>query len=385
MIKNNVKCMEIFKKRLDKEFEKILLPKDFCPMLDNLIELMKTLRTNPVTSHLIETFEDKNLKEKKKFNSLTLQVVEEEFYYRWPLPYSKECRKKFFFLRSPQIGKTENIMDSYSSFIGAILGGSTHHPIGTISHFFAFIDFPPNTSEKIRNESPLQKFWDSNQNLIRNGYLNKDYVRKKIHCDFSFLWRMLCLLEEICTQKRYAFLSVPKQTVLKNKEPLDREYNWNLAIQRSHLFNLHVAINSIVETFLVKTLTEYTVCEEYLFTFEDIKNCIDLLQRELDLFLLSQLETVTEKDDSELQEVLSKKLSRLEKKVDSSSLTKRTRRKIDEVQRHAIKYRKKNPKAKNREIYHDYFNSKVHLHPYTYERWRRDITKKKLKKRQEKW
>lgn len=384
MIKNNIRCIEIFNKRLDKEFEKIFLPNDLCPMLDNLVELMKMLRANPVTSNLLKTFEDKNLKEKNNFNSLTLKVVEEEFYYRWQLPYSKEGRKKFFFLRSPRILKTKNRMDSPSSFIRAILGGNTHHPIGTVSHFFAFIDFPPNTSEKIRNESPLRQFWDSNQNLTRNGYLNKDYIRKKIHCDFSFLWRMLCLLEEICTQQENAFLSAPEKTVLRNKKRVDREYNWNLAIQRSHIFNLRMAINPIVETSLLRPLTEHTVCQEYLFTFQDIRDCIDLLQRELDLFLLSQLETVKEKDNSELEKDLKKKLSRLEKKIDSSSLSKKTRKKIDEIQRHAIRYQKKHDKPKNREIYNDYFNSKIHPHPYAYERWRRDVTKEKLNKRQEK-
>lgn len=87
--------IQAFKERLTIEFEKILASNDLQPILHNFVEFMNILRTNPITSNLIKNFEDKNSVEKKKFTSLTLRVVEEEFCYRWNLASSKEYKKIF--------------------------------------------------------------------------------------------------------------------------------------------------------------------------------------------------------------------------------------------------------------------------------------------------
>lgn len=370
-----------FKERLPIEFEKILASNDLQPILHNFVEFMNILRTNPITSNLIKSFEDKNSVEKKKFTSLTLGVVEEEFCYRWNLASSKEYKQNLLFIRSPKPVEENIEFDPYTVFVHP----SNYHPIGRFSLLFDCIDFPPNTSEKIRKASPLEQFWKSNKTLRRNGYLDKTYVRNRRRCDFSFLWKMLCLLEEIYLQQINSCLALPRQAIIKNRTASSREYNWNLAVQRSHLFNLQLALNPIGETFYTRMQSRHLVPDEYLFTFEDIKTCIDLLQRELNLFVLSRLETIEKNGNCEMEKTISKKFAHLEKKIDSASLSKKTRKKIDEIQRHAIKYRKAHPQAKNQEIYRDYLERKIHSNPYEYERWRRDVTKEKLKKLQEKW
>lgn len=193
-----------FKERLPIEFEKILASNDLQSILHNFVEFMNILRTNPITSNLIKSFEDKNSVEKKNFSSLTLKVVEEEFCYRWKLPSSKEYKKKLLFIRSLKPLQENTPFDPYTVFVRS----GNYHPIGRFSQLFDYIGFPTGTSEKISTSSPLEQFWKTNKTLIRNGYLDKDYVTNKIHCDFSFLWKMLCLLEEICTQQINACLSL---------------------------------------------------------------------------------------------------------------------------------------------------------------------------------
>lgn len=299
-----------FKERLPIEFEKILASNDLQSILHNFVEFMNILRTNPITSNLIKSFEDKNSVEKKNFSSSTLKVVEEEFCYRWKLPSSKEYKKKLLFIRSPKPLQENTPFDPYTVFVHP----GNYHPIGRFSQLFDYIGFPIGTSEKISTSSPLEQFWKSNKTLIKNGYLDKDYVINKIHCDFSFLWKMLCLLEEICTQQINSCRSLPKQKVIKNRTSSSREYNWNLAIQRSHLFNLQLALNSLGETFYTKMQSRDFIPAEYLFTFEDIKTCIDLLQRELNLFVLSHLESAKKTENCEIEKNIGKKIAHLEKK-----------------------------------------------------------------------
>ncbi|MGL4348061.1 MAG: hypothetical protein ACRCSV_01180 [Chlamydiales bacterium] len=286
--------IEVFEKILDQEIKLITNCQDGMNFLHLTISLLKKLREDPFTKAFISEIETKIKRRAEKYNIETLEVVEKEFIFRYKLPSATFVYRK-------QLVKIKWVISKSKR-------SSHFSPLAFISELFKKVGFPPDTPEDIISLSPLKQFWETHEEITKNGYLHSEFVQIQTELDLCMLWYRLRLLEEISE----LIENSPKTEDILEKNPqpgrweVVRITNWNRAVESSHKINLSHAHSCISYLFTYNSTREELLGlnqwlpDEYLLNRKCVTYYLERLQSFIVLMLLEKEKEAQKEEEQPL-------------------------------------------------------------------------------------
>lgn len=393
-----------FEVRLNHMIETIQACQMSNSFFQSFIELIQTLRSNPVTVKWIQELEQEDLDRKKKFNSAALEVLEQEWLFLWRMHKGLNCRRVLirikrsltnseysshapfehvcFSLRhlksiSPilkRIQKTKNIFKTVQRFFEEKIRTRKNLPIKWSTqkydsqiHKKGPILFSSNTSllegrvmtyDEHLCSPKFNFFFKEYPQLSMSSDIKRQYIQTMEERDPVFFWGRLCMLEKIL-QNQWNWRG--KET-LKGEWQSIRKPAWQASIDASSDFMFSLAKNLLFGG-LDNINFKAFLSSEYYFSRKGCERHLQQLKRNVKTFLLNQQ--------------LGKSPPAPASFILQQSLTKRIAKEL-EVANHATAYWNTNPKAKQEEVYEDYKRTRLSKDYYSPNSWVKIIRNRKL-------
>lgn len=305
--------------------------------LAHFVDLIQTLRRNPITASWVKKLEGENQKHEEELMFRSLNALESEWLFLWEKYPQRKSRRQLIRIRQ---------------FFTKGIEQSSQLPFEHTC--FSFREFKVKFGCNECSDEFTNFIERKEHQILRaacNPKIYPEYIQSCVEIDVVYFWRRLCLLERI-----YQFstdVSVFQQKVSKEKWDESKYFHWKREESKSLQWVLGLAKKFLDACFegdgfrSEKKEVALPLSADYKFSRTDCESYLDRLSINI-LPLLSKMQT--------------------KERNAKPPLSKKEKRTL-EVGEHASKYWGDDPEAKHKEVYRDYKKTRRGEQAYEYSTW----------------